>query len=443
MSLKRDGCLQSSAGGGLFPLLLILASCLPSSSLAKTWHVHSDGSGNTETIQEAIDLAANNDTVLVHPGTYQCNLNLIGKDLVLKSVSGPEVTTLDGSHQGSVIVIRGGVSSEAQVCGFKVINGSGFAWLGTASLQGGGIYVGRSWPRICHNRIENNSARTGGGMVVRTEEERTPLPDIVIEHNVFVSNLATGNGGGLRLFGVHAQVLDNSFVSNRAAFDGGGVDDRNNLSVSYIGNYFAYNHATDKGGGANITNGSAAEGTLVFADNVLFSNTSLGLHIFDSGSGGGVRIGYRSGIVENNTLVFNDGLSLSGASGGGISLGWGPERLIVRNNILAYNRGAGIACYDLSHPESIVLGPNLFWQNDQGPIGNLLDSCPAHWEDPSFIEDPQFCDWKSGDFTVASTSPAISNGAVFGAFPSPACGAVVQARQTTWGRLKAKFSGGD
>ena len=277
-------------------------------------------------------------------------------------------------------------------------------------------------------------------MIVRIEEERTPLPDIVIEHNVFTSNLATGNGGALRLFEVNAKVLNNSFLSNRAAFDGGGVDDRSILSVSYVGNYFAFNHATDKGGGANITSGSQL-GRLIFEGNTMFANTSLGLDNFDSGSGGGLRVGGRSGIVKNNTIVFNEGRSISQASGGGISLGWEPQDLAIQNNILAYNRGAGIACYDLSHPESIVLGPNLFWQNDQGPIGNLLDSCPAHWEDPSFIEDPQFCDWKNGDFSLASTSPAISNGEVFGAFPSPGCGVAVQAKQTSWGRLKAMFSG--
>ena len=419
-------------------LLCFLAIALAATAFAKTWHILEDGTGTVPTIQEAVDQSWTGDTVIVWPGTYYENLNIDNKDLVLQSKGGADATTLDGSKSGSVIVIRGGVTSAAKVCGFRIVNGTGFAWFGTISKEGGGIYVGRSWPRICHNQFVGNEARSGGALVVRTEEETTPLPEIVVESNLFEGNRATQNGGAIRLANVNARISDNVFLYNVAAFDGGAVDDRSGVSVSYVGNYFAYNHATDKGGGMNLTSGGAP-GSIIVANNTLTSNTSLGLDMFDSGSGGGVRIGGRTGIVRNNTIVFNDGRSLSNASGGGISLGWEVQDLEIANNIIAYNRGSGIACFDLAHPEAIDLKSNLFWQNEQGAIGTLLKPCPAHWNLPVWEVDPQFCDWKNGDFTVATTSPAINTGAIYGAYPDPHCGIVVQTEQTTWGRLKVMF----
>ena len=47
------------------------------------------------------------DTVLVMPGRYYENLNYTGKEIVVRSDSGPRLTILDGSHKrGSVVVIR-------------------------------------------------------------------------------------------------------------------------------------------------------------------------------------------------------------------------------------------------------------------------------------------------------------------------------------------------
>ena len=44
------------------------------------------------TIQEAIDSALPGDQILVDPGTYQENINFLGKDVTLISTAGPAVT---------------------------------------------------------------------------------------------------------------------------------------------------------------------------------------------------------------------------------------------------------------------------------------------------------------------------------------------------------------
>ena len=437
MNINSLGLTKDKAGGGWIPLLLLLLLALPQGASPKTWHVYANGSGGTETIQDAIDLAANNDTVLVHPGVYQVNLTLIGKDIVLKSVSGPEVTTLDGSQRGSVIVIREGVTSSAKICGFRIINGTGYAL--EERKRGGGIYIGRSWPIICHNHFEDNVSSGGGAIVVRNEEANVPLPDVVIIDNAFLNNRSLVNGGAVQILDVNTSIIQNRFIENSAAFDGGGISDSSgNVRVSVVGNIFVNNFAWDKGGAANFVSG-ASPGPVEFVNNTVLGNVSLGLDNFDAGSGGGIRVGGRSGVISHNTFVNNDGRSVSGASGGGISLGWKAQDIDISNNIFAYNQGSGIACFDLSFPNSIELGHNIFWQNDQGAIGTLLKPCPDHWDVPWEV-DPQFCDWKNGDFSVTSTSPAIATGIVYGAYPDAKCGITVQTEQMTWGHLKVLFS---
>ncbi|MFQ6606824.1 MAG: choice-of-anchor D domain-containing protein, partial [Fidelibacterota bacterium] len=63
------------------------------------------------TIQAAISLTLDHDTVLVDPGTYQENINFNGKNIVLRSTSGPETTIIDGNQNGSVVTFESGEDS--------------------------------------------------------------------------------------------------------------------------------------------------------------------------------------------------------------------------------------------------------------------------------------------------------------------------------------------
>ncbi len=68
----------------IFAFLLVLTS---SSFAAITIHVPADQS----TIQAGINAAANGDTVLVAPGTYNEQFNFNGKSIVVRSEDGPGV----------------------------------------------------------------------------------------------------------------------------------------------------------------------------------------------------------------------------------------------------------------------------------------------------------------------------------------------------------------
>lgn len=83
-----------------------------------------------QTIQGAIDAAADGDTVIVRPGIYEENINFLGKAITLRSEQGPRVTVIDGSSaeypdSGNVVLFINGESYDSLIEGFTITGGTG------------------------------------------------------------------------------------------------------------------------------------------------------------------------------------------------------------------------------------------------------------------------------------------------------------------------------
>ena len=84
-------------------LLLLLVVWFCQSVYAVTIGITEDQS----TIQEAVDVAGNGDTILVGDGVYRENISIWNKDLILLSENGPTGTVIDGSQSGRCVNISG------------------------------------------------------------------------------------------------------------------------------------------------------------------------------------------------------------------------------------------------------------------------------------------------------------------------------------------------
>ena len=136
------------------------------------------------TIQEGINTASANDTVLVADGEYFENLQIIGKELMLASwfiIDGDSLhiqnTILNGSSytnpdEASVIAFLPGNNPDAVplIIGFTITQGYGWKILETLvtgeiveKRVGGGLYIEELNPIFSNNTITENEAEDEGG----------------------------------------------------------------------------------------------------------------------------------------------------------------------------------------------------------------------------------------------------------------------------------------
>lgn len=126
-------------------IIVILAAVLSIPALAFSDTIHVPG--DYLNIQEAIDAAANGDTVLVAPGTYFENIDFLGKSITVMSSDGADVTIMDGNYTASVATFQSGEGLDSVLDGFTLTNGLGNDDPVNGSA-GGGVYCFQSSPLI-------------------------------------------------------------------------------------------------------------------------------------------------------------------------------------------------------------------------------------------------------------------------------------------------------
>ncbi len=257
--------------------------------------VDPNGSGDSTSIQDAIDSASDGDAICVLEGTYYENVLLSATNLALTALSGPEVTIIDGGGVGSALEFAYGDTSAVQ--GFTITNGIGSLFDpdndGALDACGGGVFVDASTPTMIDVIVTGNQADDGGGIYVNNAS-------LDISDSVVTGNQAVGYGGGVRLRHSEDVVLDGVVVSDNSARTGGGLSFYDS-DGSLIDCEVAGNAADNNGGGLYI----GSESDLELAGGTVEGNSAVAL-------GGGVRVYQADAIITGATISGN-----SATDGGG------------------------------------------------------------------------------------------------------------------------------
>ncbi|MEZ5065878.1 MAG: Ig-like domain-containing protein [bacterium] len=227
----------------LLSLSAIAVALLPGGARATTVTVDGAGGGDYLTIQAGLDAVAAGDTVRVVAGTYagagNTNLNFDGKDVLLQSISGADLTIIQGDGTGPGLVFDDGEPAGTVVEGFTI----------TGCERAVTVSAG-SAPTILDCTIAANQASGDGAGVWVSGASPT------IEGCFVVENEATGRSGG-----IHAElgasdvlsVLATVIVGNSSGTYGGGGVIAGGGSATFtactITGNRSYNGGIETGGG--------------------------------------------------------------------------------------------------------------------------------------------------------------------------------------------------
>lgn len=324
------------------------------------------------TIQSAISAAPPGAIVSVDPGVYSERIDMLGKDIVVRSSAGPWRTFVDGTSLASPFVQTGGTPVTARFEGFTVtgvpsaatnLYGTGgietattsnsFAPTGLAEISDciivgvygaliGGIHLSFSptvRPRLSRTIIAYNSVSpngSNGGIGISTGGAGWIIEDCVVLHNY-------PNGAAARPTTAFAMPSNEMF--RRCDF----IDNQPNSALHFAG--------VDYTGAVTLT--------------VTFD----GCRFFDNAGGAVTASGLRQRVQVTNCL-FRGNTATNGAGINLNSVGGATIRDCVFDGNHAVNRGGGIAVNGRAQ-ETVSIAQSTFYGNTAGVSGSAVFATQA------------------------------------------------------------------
>ena len=338
------------------------SSFSPACAQQQTWTVDAHGQADFETIQEAIDNAADGDIIFVRAGTY-CEHIIVNK---MVSLIGEDVnmTVMDGNETGHVIEI---VSDNVNITGFTVQNGG-------RNLGDAGIYLeNASLCSISENHVSDNFAgiwfEESSRNLIAANDIMGNMDDGIV-FNYSHNNTVSGNHIAFHeYFGIVINWSHNNTIScnNVTQTVGPSHGDKINLWKSSHNTIFQ-NHVEENNRYGIRVEGQSNNNTI--SDNMI-GNCLTGLQLYDSSN-----FNY---VYENNVAQCSDGIDINKHSTQntvsnntitdneicGLQVYNTEDNLIDSNNLR--NNWAGIGAIDRSIGVTVVV-----WISSVGPIRMCL-----------------------------------------------------------------------
>jgi parallel beta-helix repeat protein len=225
----------------IFAIALLVSSMQAESTLARTWHIKADGTGDAPTIQAGVDSAAAGDTVLVAGGIYSdttyaaiytvpvpVNVHL-HKNISLIGESAPPGVVIDGKYSAAAIYVHD-VDSTALIQSLRIKRVDPYIWC---------ILDSRS------RMPENETLQSGSGINSRFSSVR------------IVGNELVDLGYGIRIEGGAPAARDNKFLRTSV-----GVSVTGSTTADISGNQFhTFDVAIGGSGCAPRITGNLFQGT--------------------------------------------------------------------------------------------------------------------------------------------------------------------------------------
>jgi hypothetical protein len=456
-------------------LAVLLASCLSLNSLASTIIVSQDGTGNYLTIQDAIDVAQDGDTVLVQDGIYagtgNRDINFKGKTITVKSENGPEKCIVDCQgteqepHRGFKFI--SGESNFSILSGVTIINGYAPEDLipsyGTLSV-GGAISCSNSNPTIRLCIITNNNAVLHGGGIFAFNSN-IKIIDCNIKSNLIIGG---GKGGGIYCHTGEPQII-NCKINGNSAKSGGGISCNENgshtkivncairgniarserksfwggggilcdLSSPTISHCLIENNAGSTGGGLKIYRAHSD----VLIENCIIRNNEV-FGTFNGGGGGIMAECFGCTTTIMNSLITGNTVNLEYSRGGGVYASSGS--FIISNCTVSDNSAYNGGGMYISNAETLI-DNCILWDNDAVDNGQEIsfhkktveiqystieggedgifpvrEEDVYFWGDGNLDGNPLFINPVENDFRLMSDSPCIDTGNPDSDFPTDA-----------------------
>ena len=290
-------------------------------------------------IQEAIDLAENGDTVIVEDGVYtgegNRDIEFFGKAIIVRSENGPENCIIDCEGTDAdlhrAFYFHAGETQDSVLEGFTMRNGyevvAGAILCTSSPVIRDCIMVGNT------GMCAGGGLFLGGGAVVEN--------CAIVGNRVLMMGLYLGEGGGVCCRGSGA-TMTRCLISGNRGICGGGIGILHG-DMEITDCYIAGNTSQYEGGAVWYFNHMDPT-QLRILDSVLCGNRCSGL-----GMGGGAvcwaaQLPSESGI-SNCTLAYNG----SGAGDGAILWSCSGDNSVLTNNILWNNEPQEVTLHFSSH----------------------------------------------------------------------------------------------
>jgi hypothetical protein len=360
-------------------------------------------------IQVAINAARDGDEIIVSPGAYIEQLDLLGKAIRLRSSGGPDVTMINRLFSRAVRC-ESGEGSGTVLDGFTIAGGgmlnrdsspivTNCLFTDSFATQGGGMYNDNSSPIVTNCTFTDTGAIEGGGMY---NMYSSPT---VMNCTFTANNAAPGNGGGMYNEYSSPVVTNCTFSGNQASQGGGMYNENSNPTV--IGCMFTSNSAIGtiiggppptlpRGGGMYNDNSSPTITNCTFSGNTATDPVLPGL-------GGGMFNWVNSNPSVTNCILWDNSPNeidyLATVSYSNVCGGWpgtgniDADPMFVDPFFLDFRLSPGSPCIDAGDNTAVPEG-----------IDTDLDGNPRFVDDPDTVDsgygDPPIVDMGAYEYQI-------------------------------------------